>query len=680
VAFFLSIVAGRMRLVALPLSLLLVLTACTPSDSSLDETIDGAPGDTTNTVVEQSFAGTVDAPAFPEGLDWVNTAEPISLNDLKGKVVLLDFWTYGCVNCIHVIPDLERLEAEYPDELVVIGIHSAKFTNEGDTNNLKDIVQRYGLVHPVLNDKDFVVWNQWGANAWPTTALIDPAGRVVGIRAGEGVYDAVEPIIAGLVAEFDAAGAIDRRVVHFELEAETSPSRPLNYPGKVLAADGRLWVADSGHNRILEVDPATGDVLAAFGSGQRGFDNGEAISASFDAPQGLALNTESNQLYVADTGNHAVRIIDLATAMVSTLIGTGELGWPPGAGAIDEVALNSPWDVLYADDVLYVANAGTHQVWAADLASQLAGPLIGSGREGTVNGTFAQTELAQPSGLALTASGSLYIADSESSSIRVGDLTTGLASLVVGGDVNLFSFGDKDGTGNAARLQHPLGLAWDGTTLYVADTYNSKLKRIDVETSTIESWLGVSPGGEDGEEPLFNEPGGLSYAEVLIYVADTNNHSVRIVDVETGRTSTLILKGVEKFSPPSAFFGDTITLEPVSGAAGQATIVLDYQLPAGYKINDDAPSSLVVAGGKLVVDLSDGETGDLTGTKLPASISVNLAEGAGDITLDVTMIYCETEATSLCLIDQVRYQFPIDVGPSGPSTQIVIVRTIPKPS
>jgi DNA-binding beta-propeller fold protein YncE len=663
-----------MKLWFLPLSILLVVTACTPSDTATE-----SDSEDTTTTAGPSFAGTVDAPAFPEDLDWINTANPVSLNDLKGKVVLLDFWTYGCVNCIHIIPDLERLEAEYPDELVVIGVHSAKFTNEGDTNNLKDIVQRYGLVHPVVNDKDFVVWNLWGANAWPTIAVIDPAGRVVGVRAGEGVYDAVEPVIAGLVTEFDAAGEIDRTHIDFELEAETAPARPLSYPGKVLIADGSLWIADSGHNRVLRVDPSTGDVLAAFGSGKRGLDNGDSLEASFDDPQGLAYNADTNELYVADTGNHVIRVVDPTTNSVETLIGNGALGWPPASGTFEDVSLNSPWAILYAEGVLYIANAGTHQIWAADLARGLVGPFIGSAREGTVNGPFLSTELAQPSGLALTDNGALYMADSESSSIRVADLMTGVTDLVVGGDVDLFEFGDQDGVGNEARLQHPLGLAWDGSTLFVADTYNSKVKRIDVQASSIESWLGDEPGWGDGVSPLFNEPGGLSYADGLLYVADTNNHAVRIIDTGTGMTTTLILKGVEKFSPPSAFFGQVVTLSPVSGAAGPATIILDYELPDGYKVNEDAPSSLTVTGGRTLLDLSGGETGDLTGTTLPTSVSVDLFVGSGDAVIDVTIIYCESVATSLCLIDQVRYEIPLTVGPTGASTQIVIERTIPSP-
>jgi DNA-binding beta-propeller fold protein YncE len=481
-------------------------------------------------------AGTVEAPAFPEGLDWINTAEPIELNDLKGKVVLLDFWTYGCINCIHVIPDLERLEQEFADELVVIGVHSAKFTNEGQTENLVDIVQRYDIKHPVVNDENYEIWGTWGVNAWPTTALIDPAGKAVGIRPGEGVYDALQPVIAALVAEFDQANAINREPFEYALEATTAPARPLRYPGKVLATDGRLWIADTGHNRILEVDPISGEVMDAWGSGAKGFDNGASLEATFNAPQGITFNPEANVLYVADVGNNAVRTIDLASGDVSTLIGDGTLGWPPTGGALGETRLNSPWDVLYSDDFVYIANAGTHQIWAADLARERVAPLIGSALEGTANGSFPEAELAQPSGLALSERGELFFADSESSSVRVGLLLNAVTDLVVGGDASLFEFGDVDGQGNAARLQHPLGLALDGSTLYVADTYNSKIKRIDIENGGVTSWLGESAGWADGSEPLFNEPGGLSFDAGLLYVADTNNHSIRIVDPTTGET------------------------------------------------------------------------------------------------------------------------------------------------
>ncbi|MGI9641891.1 MAG: thioredoxin-like domain-containing protein, partial [Acidimicrobiia bacterium] len=357
----------------------LLAAACTPSDGAdAPSTTAEAESTSTTEYTGESFAGTVDAPEFPAGLDWINTAEPVSLNSLKGKVVLLDFWTYGCVNCIHILPDLERLEEEYPDELVVIGVHSAKFTNEGETENLKDIVQRYGIHHPVVNDKDFEVWSTWGANAWPTIALIDPASKVVGVRSGEGVYEAVKPVIEGLVGEFAALGALNTEPVTFALEADTAPDRPLSYPGKVLAQDGALFVADTGHNRVLEVDPETGDVLAAYGSGTRGSSDGAALEAQFNAPQGLAIDGDT--LYVADTNNHLIRAVDLTTGDVTTTAGTGEQGWPPRSGPILETALATPWDVEVRDGLLYIANAGTHQIWIADPVFGTLGPLIGSAR------------------------------------------------------------------------------------------------------------------------------------------------------------------------------------------------------------------------------------------------------------------------------------------------------------
>ncbi len=663
------------------LALVLFAVSCTPTDSSNDapDPTEAFEGSTTvATAPGQSFAGTVEAPEFPVGLEWINTAEPVSLNDLRGKVVILDFWTYGCINCIHVIPDLKRLEAEFPDELVVIGVHSAKFTNEGDTAQIREVVQRYGIEHPVVNDADFVVWSNWGANAWPTTAVIDPAGKAVGIRSGEGVYDAVQPVVAGLVAEFGAAGALNTERIEFALESDSAPLRALSYPGKVLAEGDRLWIADTGHNRILEVDPTTGDVLAAYGSGEQGANDGTALEASFNAPQGLTFR--DGILYVADTDNHLIRAIELTTGAVTTVAGTGELGYPAQAGLTNEVALNSPWAVLVEDTTLYIANAGSHQILSIGLDTGLIAPLIGNARESTTNGSFANAELAQPSGLALSDDGVLYFADSESSSIRAADLTTETTFLVVGGDANLFEFGDTDGGGNAARLQHPLGTALAGSTLYIADTYNSKIKKIDVTSNTVTSWLGSEPGWADGSNPMFNEPGGLSIAGSTLYIADTNNHSIRVVDIETGVTSTLILKGIEKFDPPTAYNGVTTNLDPISANAGVASVIINYQLPGGYKVNEDAPSSLTITTGGNIISLPTGPSFDLTGTNVPVSVAVDLAEGEGTVTLDVTLIYCKVVATSLCLIDQARFVVPLEVGAAGPSVRISLDRVIPDPN
>ena len=435
------------RAALIALATALIAAACT-GDSTPTSTSAVGQDATTSTTPGRSYAGTDPAPEFPDGLDWLNTSDPLSIAGLRGKAVLLDFWTYGCINCIHIIPDLKRLEAEFADELVVIGVHSAKFENEGDTDNIRNVIVRYDLEHPVVNDQDFLVWQTWGANAWPTTVLIDPAGNVVGGHSGEGVYEVFQPALASLVAEFDRAGALDRTPLDVALERDAVPDSVLSFPGKLLAdADGgRLFIADTNHHRVVVADMATGEVFDVTGSGRRGLVEGGFASAGFDQPQGLALSEDGTTLYVADVGNHSVRALDLDARTVTTLLGTGEQSplHPPRPGVAPDVTLASPWDLTLDGPRLFIAMAGSHQVWALDLTTGFAGPVAGSGREGVANGPAAGAELAQPSGLALDRSGILYFADSESSAIRSVDTFEGSVDIVAGTEVNLFDFGDGD--------------------------------------------------------------------------------------------------------------------------------------------------------------------------------------------------------------------------------------------
>ena len=428
------------RLLLIVVLMALVVAACTNEGTSQE-----TPPSTVTTPSGASAAGTSPAPEFPDGLDWLNVEHSLDLAALRGKVVLLDFWTYGCINCIHIIPDLKRLEAEFPDELVVIGVHSAKFANEGETDNIREVIQRYGLLHPVVNDVNFEVWDSWGARAWPTVALIDPAGNAVGIHAGEGVYEVVQPVIANLVAEFSATGRLDPTPLPLRLEQDRSPNTVLSYPGKIHAdpSSNRIFIADTGHHQIIAATD-DGTVTAVFGSGVSGFDDGTGIDSSFSSPQGLVVDGDT--LYVADTNNHAIRQVNLTSGVVTTLAGTGDMGWPPVGGNLDDVTLNSPWALELSGDLLYVANAGTHQIWTIDLTARTAAPSVGSAAEGTANGPLLEAALAQPSGLTFDSDGILYFADSESSSIRSAEVGVldGVTDLVAGGSANLFVFGDED--------------------------------------------------------------------------------------------------------------------------------------------------------------------------------------------------------------------------------------------
>src|SRR6267378_5633403 len=264
----------------------------------------------------------VRAPEIKGGRGWLNTDKPLSLAALKGKVVLLDFWTYGCINCMHIIPDLKKLEKKYPNELVVIGVHSAKFENEKDTENIRRIVLRYEIEHPIVNDADFTIWKSYAVNAWPTRYLIDPGGYIIGKLSGEGGYEALDKAIAGSIAEYRQRGELNEAPLKLVLERAKIGDLPLAFPGKVLADQkrDRLFIADSDHNRIV-LAKLDGTLVETIGTGAHGAQDGSFDQATFFRPQGMVLAGET--LYVADTENHLIRQIDLKSKTVKTIAGTG---------------------------------------------------------------------------------------------------------------------------------------------------------------------------------------------------------------------------------------------------------------------------------------------------------------------------------------------------------------------
>ena len=318
---------------------------------------------------------------------------------------------------------------------------------------------------------------------------------------------------------------------------------------------------------------------------------------------------------------------------------------------------------------LFIAMAGSHQIWTLEFASGIAQQFVGNAREGTADGPLDQSELAQPSGLALDDQGRLYFADSEASSIRWAETDPpGNVETLVGSGESLFEFGDVDGVGNQARLQHPLGVTIVDDLVYITDTYNHKIKLIDPSSSEISTFLGDTPGWRDGSQPLFYEPGGLDFAGGKLYVADTNNHAIRIIDLDTMQVSTLVLKGIERFSPTAGeenYLGTVVQLDPIDIQAGAGSFVINIQLPDGYKVNEDAPSSFFWQDNGGVVEFPEGANISIAGVELPYQIDVEFQAGSGTIISDVNLFYCEAEKESLCLIEQLRFEVPLIVGNSG---------------
>jgi hypothetical protein len=452
---------------------------------------------------------------------------------------------------------LRKLEERFPEELAVVGVHSAKFPAENHTFNVRQAVMRHDIRHPVVNDRDFLLWRAYATRAWPTLVIINPAGRVVGAHAGEFDADALGDLVEEIIRDFDSRGEIRRKPIQHPLEKWKQAETLLSFPGKVLAdpEGGRLFVADTDHHRVALFGLEDGRLRASYGTGDPGFVDGAAGRACFHGPLGLALRGGS--LYVADGDNHAVRKIALASGIVTTVAGTGEQATPwPSPGPAREARLNSPWDVLAIGNLLYVALAGSHQIWTVDLLSGELALFAGDGHEALLDGPRLSARLAQPSGLT-TDGETLWFADSETSSVRAVPLPP-LQTAVSPGEERpgdellqtcigqgLFEFGDRNGKREEARLQHALAVAAADGLVYVADSYNHKIKALDPQSGIIRTLAGSGePGIYDGpaEEASFWEPGGLSAAGDSLYVADTNNHAVRVVDRHTGEVRTLDLK------------------------------------------------------------------------------------------------------------------------------------------
>jgi thiol-disulfide isomerase/thioredoxin len=559
----------RVRSAVIAALWLALVAGCGEPASVVAQTQTTSPAGADETAAENPYAHRIPAPPLESG-QWVNTAGPLSLADFRGRFVLLDFWTFCCINCMHVLPELKKLEHEFPNELVVVGIHSAKFEGEQDTDNIREAAQRYEIEHPVVNDVGMKIWNTFGVRSWPTLVLIDPEGNVVWAANGERDFEEIKAVIEMGLPYYRAQGLLKPAPRPTLVGADQQT--PLKFPGKILAdeASRRLFISDSNHNRIV-VAGLDGKLLAIIGSGTIGAADGAFEACSFHHPQGMAL--VGDMLYVADTENHLLRKADLKARQVATIAGTGKKG--NGLSAFDEpetttgksdaearpslknIALASPWALWHQGNDLYIAMAGRHQIWKMPLDESSIGPYAGNGREDIVDGPLLPNvpydanyaSFAQPSGL--TSDGKrLFVADSEGSTVRsVPFDSNGKVETLVGLTGTLFDFGDVDGAGRDVRLQHPLDVAWWDGKLYVADTYNNKIKVIDVDKRSCQTFTGSGKAGnadaDSGGAATFNEPEGIAAAGGKLYVADTNSHAIRVIDLaEPHRVTTLKIEGL----------------------------------------------------------------------------------------------------------------------------------------
>lgn len=627
---------------------------------------------------------------FAAGKDWFNSS-PLSFEkELKGKITVLDFWTYCCINCIHVLPDLAALEKKYAGYPVAfVGVHSAKFENERESENVRDAVLRYEIEHPVINDDEMAMWRAIGVRSWPTLAVVGPNGHLLLMVSGEGNRLVLDAAIAAALGYFpQEAFRHDPLPIRLERDREKASSSQLSYPAKLAvdALGGQLYISDSNNNRIVVTD-LEGKFIESIGSGRIGFDDGEYVSATFNRLQGLAL--DGDQLYVADAENHALRRVDLKKKEVVTLLGNGTQGRDYQGGASgSEQLLSTPWDVVVHDKRVYIAMAGTHQLWVYDIERGIGKNFSGNGSEQNLNHSDPlQAAWSQPSGLTI-GDGWLFVADSESSTIRGVELATGATSTFVGGvdaePRNLFAFGDEDGEGDKARLQHPLGVLWLDAqkSVLVADTYNHRIKLVKHGARTVTTFSGLGErGATDGsaEEASFSEPAGLALHPdgKRVFVADTNNDRIRLLDLASGAVTTLELVGVQEAAgsvaprsrrmaelPSTATVrGDSLKLRP--GQMGEVTLSL--KLPAHHHYTDGAPSGwqLLAQQNRTVTFEESKASGQLAKDEETIVIPVEAVgtEATGTLTVEAMAYFCQDGGQ--CLLGVVLMEIPVEVGTGG---------------
>ena len=535
-----------------------------------------------------------------KGRGWLNTGGvALTLADLRGRILILDFWTFCCINCLHVLDELRPLEEKYADVLVVIGVHSPKFEHERDPAALAAAVERYGVAHPVLDDSDMHMWQQYAAKAWPTLAVVDPTGYLVASMAGEGHAEGLARLIDELIAIHDAKGTLRRGDGPYVPPAE--PDTVLRFPGKaVVLPSGNVLVSDSAHHRLVELEPDGDTVVRRIGTGSRGRADGPADQARFAEPQGLcvlpdrAAELAGYDVVVADTVNHLLRGVRLDTGEVRTVAGTGH-PWrstaddrPHDALAAD---LSSPWDVAWYDDRVIVAMAGIHQLWWFDPARRTTGVYAGTTVEALRDGPLPDVWMAQPSGLS-AAGDRLWIADSETSALRY--VERGVLHTAVG--QGLFDFGHVDGPAADALLQHPLGVGAlpDGSVL-VADTYNGAVRRFDPATGTVST---VDSGLAEPSDVVVTPDGG-------VLVVESGAH--RLIRLAPG---VLAAAGVTVAGqrhrterPPSPLAPGEVTLDVVFTPAPGQKLDTTYGPPTRLEVSA-SPPELLLEGAGVSTDLS----------------------------------------------------------------------------
>ena len=600
------------------------------------------------------------------GRGWLNTGgRSLDLADLRGRVVVIDFWTFCCVNCLHVLDELRPLEARFPDALTIVGVHSPKFEHEAEAAALEAAVERYAVHHPVLDDPELTTWRAYTARAWPTLVVVDPEGYVVASMSGEGHGPGLVALVAELIEEHAAKGT---------LQPGDDPYVPLRagdtalrFPGKAAALpDGSVIVSDTANHEVVHLEADLETERARWGG-----------PGDLGEPQGVLLATAELagrlgvDLLVADSVNHQLKGVRFSDGSIHVLAGTGEqLRERTGGGPALEQALSTPWDLAWFEDRVVIAMAGTHQLWAwtpgDDAAAGRVEVLGGTTNEGLRDGPVLDAWFAQPSGLATSTDGTrLWVADSETSalrSVRRDDDGRLVAESHVG--TGLFDFGHRDGDAGQALLQHPLGVTVlpDGSVA-VSDTYNGAIRRFDPASGQVTTLAQGLAEPSDAVVEMDEETG-----ETRLVVVESAAHQlVRVA----------LPEDAQRVDGPARRTQRPATPLP----SGAVELEVTFVPPPGQKLDDrwGDPTMLDVSASPPELLLAGG------GRSRGLRRSLTLAPGipAGTLHVSVQAAACdgdpdtgEVPEHAACHLFQQDWGIPVTIDESADATMVLDLRGV----
>ncbi|UXN33122.1 MULTISPECIES: NHL domain-containing thioredoxin family protein [Micrococcaceae] len=615
------------------------------------------------------------------GRNWLNTGgKQLDLEALRGKIVLLDFWSFCCINCLHVLDELRPLEEKYSDVLVTVGVHSPKFEHEADPDALAAAVERYEIHHPILDDPELTTWQAYGARAWPTLVVLDPEGYIVAHLSGEGHAQGLGSLVEELITEHEAKGTLHRG--NGPYVAPEAVEGDLRFPGKAIAlANGNLLIGDSGHHRLVELADDLSTVVRTIGSGVRGYADGDANTAQFNELQGLtALPQElaakvGYDVVVADTVNHRLRSVNLSTGVVGTLAGNGVQRLLDSENARQEtqavqlgtdalnISLSSPWDVLFhPSGQIIIAMAGTHQIFAFDPETNAVSIFAGTGLEGLKDGKADEAWFAQSSGLALEGE-NVWIADSETSALRWIEVENGeVKSVNTAVGTGLFDFGFRDGEAEQARLQHPLGVAvLPDRSIAIADSYNGAVRRFDPATKTVST---LAKGLKEPADVLVDSS---VEGDPVLLVVETNSH--QLVRVPIPAEALVVDEGASQTQRPKT-----------KVQAGKHDIVIRFAAPKGQKLDDrwGDPTQLKISSSPAELLLDGGGTS--VGLTRTLQLNPEVADGVLHITARAAA--CDGEPGgeipdhAACHLYQQDWGIPVLLDPEGDDELLLDLRGV----